>query len=91
MKEIFAIIGGLAGIMITFWIFTTKHFSKLIESELQKHSKANGEHLNLVRQTDCRLYEAKVFEKLEEMQEELINLREEFHVFREKIITKLEL
>lgn len=91
MIEVISVIGGLAGIMIIFWTFSNRHTSKLLEIALSKHNSCENSHTNLVKLAELRLYEARIFEKLEEMKNELVNLREELHIFKEKITTKFDL
>lgn len=91
MNEFIAIITGIIGIMTTFWFFSIKHLTKIIDYQLNEHQKDNKAHIHYLSYQDFLIQQEKLNEKLDKMNEELIKIREEFHIFKEKICTKINI
>lgn len=91
MKEVIIVIGTIIGIMTTFWMLLSRQTQKIIENQIRKHKEEDKAHFIYIEKPELNLVYEKLLCKLEVMNKELVNLREEFHIFKEKMLTKLEM
>lgn len=91
MKEIIALMGTLIALMTFFWMMTNRNICKIIENAIKNHKEDPNAHYIYTDRNTLNLTYEKLIAKLETMNKELIDLREELHLFKERLSTKFDL